>query len=171
MCSYLQQQHQKIRPIHPLGSATGKRVQYLFVIFFDNRTQKRIISANGFPGERMLIFGLCLSGNPKQIPHIVTLLKVDFESLATHFEFRFPYEFLVEDSLSTQWEMGWMISVSEVGDRFQLPRVVGAKSPPGGERIPSSSALHSNFIGPASPLVWHQTQCWLPMLPPGKKNA
>jgi hypothetical protein len=38
-------------------------------------------------------------------------------------------------------EMGGMISVSEVGDRFQLPRVVEAKSPPDRERIPSSSLI------------------------------
>ena len=38
----------------------------------------------------MPIFGLCLSDNLKYISHIGTLLKADFVSLATHFEFRCP---------------------------------------------------------------------------------
>ena len=42
-------------------------VQYTIDIFSNNRIQKRILSANRFPAKRILIFGLCLSGNLKWV--------------------------------------------------------------------------------------------------------
>ena len=47
----------------------------------------------------MLIFGLCLSGYPKLVSRIGTLLEANFRSLAIHFKFGCPYRFLVGDSL------------------------------------------------------------------------
>jgi len=55
----------KIQDPFVLWVALQAEVQYLFGIFSNNNTQKKILSANGFSGERMPIFGLCLSGNPK----------------------------------------------------------------------------------------------------------
>ena len=77
-----------------------QKVQYLLGIFFNNETQKRILSTNKFL-ERMTIFGLCLSGNPKWVSRIDTLLEADFGSLAIHFRFGCPYELLVGDNLSS----------------------------------------------------------------------
>jgi hypothetical protein len=62
-------------------------------------TQKRILSANGFSGEKTLIFGLYLLGNLKWVSRIDSLLEVDFGSLVTHFLFECPYKSLVGDSL------------------------------------------------------------------------
>jgi hypothetical protein len=47
----------------------------------------------------MLIFGLCLSGNPKWVTCIGTLLEANFGSLASHFGFEYPYESLIGNSL------------------------------------------------------------------------
>jgi hypothetical protein len=49
--------------------------------------------------REMLIFGSCLSGNPKWVTCIGTLLETDFGSLATHFRFRCPYKLFVGDCL------------------------------------------------------------------------
>lgn len=57
------------------------------------------------------------------------------------------------------------------GDRFQLPRVVEAKSPPDGERIPSTSSRLVARRRPPLVSLHRQTQCWLPMLPPGGKHT
>ena len=81
------------------GSATVKRVQYPFDILSNNRTQKRILSANEFLGERILIFGLCLSDNPKWVSRIGTLLEANFGSPTTHFGFGCPYRSPIENSL------------------------------------------------------------------------
>jgi len=51
---------QNTRLIQHLDSTTSKRVQYPFDIFSNNKTQKKILSAHGFPEERILIFRLCL---------------------------------------------------------------------------------------------------------------
>ena len=45
--------------------------------------------------ERILIFGLCLSGNPKWVSRIGTLLEANFRSLATYFGFRCPFRSLI----------------------------------------------------------------------------
>ena len=66
-------------------------VRYLFDILSNNRIQKRIISGDRFPGERILVFGLCLSDNLKWVSRIDTLLEADFRSPATNFRFRCPY--------------------------------------------------------------------------------
>jgi len=81
-------------------------VQYPFLVFSNNRTQKRILSANESLGERILIFRLCLSGNPKLVSRIVTLLETDFRFFATHFGFRCPYRSRTGDSLT--YEKGWI---------------------------------------------------------------
>jgi len=43
------------------GYRYRQRVQYPFFVFFNNKTQKRIISANMSPEERILRFRLYLS--------------------------------------------------------------------------------------------------------------
>ena len=123
---YLQQQRLKYKTHSSFGQRYRQKVQYLFGIFSNNKIQKRIIFANEFSGERMPIFGLCLSGNPKQISYIDTLLEVDFRSLATHFEFRCPYRFLRDQVLllekgicvvsdCTMWTVLCLVQGSGVG--------------------------------------------------------
>ena len=89
------------RPIWFLGSATVKWFNTHSAFSLANMTQKRILSANKFPWERILIFGLCLLDKHKKVSHIDSLLKVNFRSLATHFGFGFPYELVVGNRLST----------------------------------------------------------------------
>ena len=96
-----------------LSSTTSPKIQDSFhvwvalqvkssipIFVFNNRTQKRTLSANKSPGERILIFGLCLSNNPKWVSRIGTLLEADFGSPATHFEFGYPYRSPIGDSLN-----------------------------------------------------------------------
>jgi hypothetical protein len=74
-------------------------VQYPFSIFSNNMTQKKIIFINGFSGERMLIFELCLADNLKWISRIDNLLETDFRFLTVHFGFGCPNGPLLQDSL------------------------------------------------------------------------
>ena len=53
---------QNTRHVRPLDSATGKRFNTYSA--FSPTTKP----ANEFPGERILIFGLCLSDNPNRFP-------------------------------------------------------------------------------------------------------
>ena len=75
-------------------------VQYLFLVFANNKTQKTTLSANRSPGERILKFRLCLSQHPKWIFHIGTLLEAIGIVLETHFGFGFRNGSPVGDSLS-----------------------------------------------------------------------
>ena len=74
-------------------------VQYSFFIFSNNKTQKRTISVNGSPGERILRFGLYLSWYLKWVFHIGTLLEAICIVLETYFGFGFRNESSVGDSL------------------------------------------------------------------------
>jgi hypothetical protein len=76
-------------------------VQYSFLVFSNNTTQKRILFANESPGERILKFRLGLCCNQKWISHINTLLEADIVASKTHFEFGCPYKSPVGDSLAT----------------------------------------------------------------------
>ena len=42
-----------------------KKLKYLFVVFSNDKTKKKILSTNRFSGDRIFIFRLCLSDNPK----------------------------------------------------------------------------------------------------------
>ena len=75
-------------------------VQYLFLVFYNNKTQKRTISVNRSPGERILRFGLYLSWYLKWVFHIGTLLETLGIVLKTYFRFGFSNEFPVGDSLT-----------------------------------------------------------------------
>jgi hypothetical protein len=61
-------------------------VQYLFLVFSSNKTQKTTLSANESSGERILRFELCLSWHPKWVFHIGTLLEAIGIVLETHFK-------------------------------------------------------------------------------------
>ena len=83
-----------------MGLLVGEDTEYVLPVALPKgRGYKKIISANGFLGERMSIFGLCLSGNPKYVFRIGTILKADFRSLDTYFGFWCPY-ILVGDGLT-----------------------------------------------------------------------
>ena len=79
---------QNIRLVRPLGIATGKGFNIYFCLLHQ-RDQKTTISANRSPGERILIFGLCLFWHLKWIFHIGTLLETIDIVLETYFEFGF----------------------------------------------------------------------------------
>lgn len=52
-------------------------------------------------GERILIFELCLLGNPKGVLYIGILLEANFRSSTTNFGFGYPFRSIVGDSLRT----------------------------------------------------------------------
>ena len=64
-------------------------VQYLFLVFSNNKTQKTTLSINGYPEEMILGFGLCLSWHLKWVFYIGTLLETINIVLKTHFRFEF----------------------------------------------------------------------------------
>ena len=73
--------------------------RYIFFVFFNNKTQKKTLSTNEFPGEMILRFRLYLSWQLKWVFYIGTLLKADIVPFRTHFEFRYLFESLVGDNL------------------------------------------------------------------------
>jgi len=64
--------------------------------------QKRTISVNESPGERILIFGLCLCCNPKWASHIGAMLEADTVPFETNFEYGCTYGTTIGDSLKEQ---------------------------------------------------------------------
>jgi hypothetical protein len=96
--------YQNTRHIPRLDSATDKGFNTYFFVFSNNKTQKRTLSANRSPGERILRFELYLFWHPKWTLHVGTLLETIDILLQTHFRFGSP----VGDSLilaSFSWEM------------------------------------------------------------------
>jgi hypothetical protein len=92
---------QNTRLILCLGSATSKGFNTVpFFVFYNNKTQKRIISTNRSTGERILRFRLCLYWHPKCVSCIGTLLEADTVLSKTHFGFGSPYGSSVGDSLN-----------------------------------------------------------------------
>lgn len=91
MYTCLSSRRQKITIKDYLQQLTQNSWPILFLVFFNDRTQKRTISANEFRGEMILIFGLYLCCNPKWVSRIGTLLEVDTVLSKNHFGFRCPW--------------------------------------------------------------------------------
>jgi hypothetical protein len=85
---YLQPRHSKYNT-HFIFRRYRQKVQYLFLVFSNNKLQKRSFSINESLGERILVFGLCLCYNLKWVSHIGTLLDTDTVSFKTHFRFEY----------------------------------------------------------------------------------
>jgi hypothetical protein len=90
------------------GQRYRQRVQYLFLVFSNNKIQKITLSVNESPGEMIVRFGLCLSWHPKWVFYIGTLLEAIYIGtlleaisivLKTYFGFEFRDGSLVGDSL------------------------------------------------------------------------
>jgi len=64
-------------------------VQYLFLVFSNNKTKKAILSINGSSGERILRFMLCLFYHLKWVFYIYTLLEAIDITWKIHFSFGF----------------------------------------------------------------------------------
>ena len=74
-------------------------LQVIFLVFFNNRTQKRTLSINESPEEMILIFSLCLCYNLKWDSYIGIMLEADILPSTTYFGFGSLYRLSIENNL------------------------------------------------------------------------
>jgi hypothetical protein len=107
------------------GQRYQQRVQYLFLVFSNNKIRMITLYVNGSPGEWIVRFGLYLSWHSKWVLYIGTLLEGTDTALETHFGFEFREGSLVGDSLKDLkaggLEISYMSSYFVIYENFEWP--------------------------------------------------